>query len=154
MVALQMHSSIRVRETTPERMQRLAGLLCEDHGVVLLGSKPVEPVAGAVDLCGRVSLEVAAAVLEQADVVVGLDSGLTHLANALQRPTVAIYGPGDPALLVCGQPYCHPVQVHECGGCAQPCRNLRPLRACRAVAQCLDKFPVELVVKAVGELCL
>jgi heptosyltransferase III len=37
-----------------------------------------------------------AAVIAQASVFVGHDSGLTHLAAALRRPTVAIFGPTDP----------------------------------------------------------
>jgi heptosyltransferase-2 len=37
-----------------------------------------------------------AALIAQAAVFVGHDSGLSHLAAALQRPTVAIFGPTDP----------------------------------------------------------
>jgi heptosyltransferase III len=37
-----------------------------------------------------------AALIGQATVFVGHDSGLTHLAAALRRPTVAIFGPTDP----------------------------------------------------------
>jgi heptosyltransferase III len=37
-----------------------------------------------------------AALIGQATVFVGHDSGLTHLAAALGRPTVAIFGPTDP----------------------------------------------------------
>jgi heptosyltransferase III len=36
------------------------------------------------------------ALIGQATVFVGHDSGLTHLAAALRRPTVAIFGPTDP----------------------------------------------------------
>jgi ADP-heptose:LPS heptosyltransferase len=39
-----------------------------------------------------------AALIQQATVFVGHDSGLTHLAAALGRPTVAIFGPTDPAI--------------------------------------------------------
>ena len=39
-----------------------------------------------------------AALIRQATVFVGHDSGLTHLAAALGRPTVAIFGPTDPAI--------------------------------------------------------
>jgi ADP-heptose:LPS heptosyltransferase len=39
-----------------------------------------------------------AALIAQATVFVGHDSGLTHLAAALQRPTVAIFGPTDPEI--------------------------------------------------------
>ena len=38
------------------------------------------------------------ALIGQATVFVGHDSGLTHLAAALRRPTVAIFGPTDPEI--------------------------------------------------------
>jgi heptosyltransferase I len=47
----------------------------------------------------RVSLDVAAAVLAGARVVVGLDTGLSHLAAAVGVPTVAVYCDYDPALV-------------------------------------------------------
>src|SRR5262249_36401858 len=37
-----------------------------------------------------------ASLIGQAAVFVGHDSGLTHLAASLRRPTVAIFGPTDP----------------------------------------------------------
>lgn len=43
-------------------------------------------------------LRVWARVLAQAKLVVGVDTGLTHLAAALRTPVVAIYGATDPAL--------------------------------------------------------
>jgi heptosyltransferase-1 len=47
----------------------------------------------------RSSLESIAASLAGARVAVGLDTGLSHLAAALGRPTVAIYCDYDPALV-------------------------------------------------------
>ena len=38
------------------------------------------------------------ALIAQATVFIGHDSGLTHLAAALGRPTVAIFGPTDPEI--------------------------------------------------------
>ncbi|RZS85998.1 heptosyltransferase-1 [Pigmentiphaga kullae] len=46
----------------------------------------------------RMGLAEVAGVLAGASVVVGLDSGLTHLAGALGRPTIGIYADYDPAL--------------------------------------------------------
>ena len=43
-------------------------------------------------------LWVAATLLAHAEMVVGVDTGLTHLAVALDRPTVGIYRATDPAL--------------------------------------------------------
>lgn len=47
----------------------------------------------------RMSLDAAAAVLAGAKVVVGLDTGLSHLSAAVGTPTVAIYCDYDPALV-------------------------------------------------------
>lgn len=44
----------------------------------------------------KLSLSEAAALLGHASAVVGVDTGLTHLANALDRPLVAIYTDTDP----------------------------------------------------------
>jgi heptosyltransferase I len=46
----------------------------------------------------RSSIETISAMLAQAQVVIGLDTGLSHLSAALGRPTVAIYSDYDPAL--------------------------------------------------------
>ncbi|MCU7828344.1 MAG: lipopolysaccharide heptosyltransferase II [Candidatus Thiodiazotropha sp. (ex Myrtea sp. 'scaly one' KF741663)] len=49
-----------------------------------------------VDLSGQTSLEQAVALLSLADAVVSNDSGLMHVAAALQRPLIAVYGSTDP----------------------------------------------------------
>jgi heptosyltransferase-1 len=46
----------------------------------------------------RMTIEALAEVVANGEYVVGLDSGLTHLAAALGRPTVAIFCGSDPAL--------------------------------------------------------
>jgi heptosyltransferase-2 len=48
-----------------------------------------------VDLTGQTSLPELMGVIERADAVVANDSGAMHLAAALGRPVVAIFGPTD-----------------------------------------------------------
>lgn len=50
-------------------------------------------------LAPRLSLAAIAAVMTRAQVVVGLDTGLTHLAAAAGAPTVGIYCDYDPSLV-------------------------------------------------------
>jgi len=51
----------------------------------------------ALSLVGETSLKQSAAVIARADAVVANDSGPMHLAVALGRPVVALYGPTSPA---------------------------------------------------------
>jgi heptosyltransferase-1 len=47
----------------------------------------------------KMSLEQVASVLAGAKAVVSVDTGLSHLAAALDRPNITIYGPTDPGLI-------------------------------------------------------
>ena len=49
-----------------------------------------------VNLAGKTDLLQVSAVLQQARLFVGNDSGLGHLAAAAGTPTVTVFGPGDP----------------------------------------------------------
>jgi heptosyltransferase-1 len=53
---------------------------------------------GVVDLAGRTTLGQAAALVEKAALVIGVDTGLTHLGTAFTRPTIALFGATCPYL--------------------------------------------------------
>jgi len=52
-----------------------------------------------VDVLPRMSLEEIARVLAGAQFVVSVDTGLSHLTAALDRPNITLYGPTDPGLI-------------------------------------------------------
>lgn len=52
--------------------------------------------AGVFNLAGATALAEAFALIARADAVVSNDSGLLHVASALNRPVIALYGPTDP----------------------------------------------------------
>ena len=52
----------------------------------------------AIVLAGQTTLRQLAACLEQAALVVSNDTGVLHLAAALRRPVLGLYGPTSPAL--------------------------------------------------------
>jgi heptosyltransferase-2 len=76
------------------------------HSVVLLGSAAeaarnarVASLCGAaqvVDLAGKTSLPEVLGIVSLAELFVGNDSGLAHLANAAGTPTTVVFGPTDP----------------------------------------------------------
>ncbi|MBC7499517.1 MAG: lipopolysaccharide heptosyltransferase II [Herminiimonas sp.] len=75
-----------------------------DAQVVLLGSSKDSPVCDEIvamsprvrSLAGITSLDDAVALIARAAAVVSNDSGLLHVASALNRPVIALYGPTDP----------------------------------------------------------
>ena len=76
----------------------------------------------ALVLVGQTSLRQLAACLERAQVVVSNDTGVSHLAAALGRPLVALYGPTSPTLTgPLGDPHRMAV-LHHPGCCPEiPC---------------------------------
>ena len=93
----------------PERFAALGDRLIEHHRVhvVITGGPDDGPLAQAVQramrqtatvLAGTTTLRELGALLEQAQLVVSNDTGVLHIAAALRRPIVALYGPTSPAL--------------------------------------------------------
>ena len=67
------------------------------HKDEAVGAEIEQLAAGAaLNLCGRTSLEQAIDLIAGARAVVSNDSGLMHVAAALDRPLVALYGSSSP----------------------------------------------------------
>ena len=63
-----------------------------------LGEQIAQESGGAaINLCGKTDLASAIDIMSVADLVVSNDSGLMHVAAALARPLIALYGSSSPA---------------------------------------------------------
>lgn len=98
-----------------------------------------------VDLTGKTKLEEAVDLLSLSTAVVSNDSGLMHIAAALKKPLVAVYGPTtagftpplhDKAKILTQALGCQPCFKRECPLKHQQCmKDLAPQRVLQAVAE-------------------
>jgi len=127
--------------------QALAPQLIAATGLtpVILGGPADQPAAARiaaadpriVNLAGQTRLPEAAAVIARAALLIGVDTGLTHMGTALARPTVAIFGSTCPyqdtgrptgSVIWLGMP-CSPCRRRPtCGGKFTCLRDITPER--------------------------
>ena len=140
----------------PERVAAaIAGVAAPGTRAVLVGApsdreiaraiqSALDPAARAavVDLVGRTDLATLMAVLARCATVVANDSGAMHVASAVGRPVVAIFGPTDERATAPMGP--HTLVRHDVW--CRPCL----LRACPIDHRCLRRIDAADVVEAVA----
>ncbi len=127
--------------------------LQKGFAVVLIGSDGeralCEEVAklapGAVDLAGETTLSELAALIRRATIGVTNDSGPMHLAVALDRPVVSLFGPTDP---VWAGPYRRAGAVLRAELPCSPC-YLRELRRCMHGHACMENVSAAAVIERI-----
>lgn len=103
---------------------------------------------GACSLAGETKLSELAALMRRAAVCVTNDSGSMHLAVALERPVVSIFGPTDPVWI---GPYRRPESVVRADLPCAPC-YLRQVKACRHDHACMRQVSAEAVIARVEKV--
>lgn len=84
----------RLHERWPALLPVLVGAPGEAAALDAICAQAGSP---ALNLAGRADLWQTAAVLERAEIAVSMDSAPLHLAARVGTPTVALFGPTDPA---------------------------------------------------------
>ena len=145
---------------TPERTAALIDRLQERGERVVLTAAPekdelalVAAISGrtrmpAVDLSGKLTLKMLAALSRRAKLFIGVDSAPMHIAAAVGTPVVALFGPSGEAewspwkvphrVVASSEHRCRPCGNDGCGG--------------GKVSECLTSIPVQAVLDAVVEL--
>jgi heptosyltransferase-1 len=101
--------------------------------------------SGPVSLVGETSLTQASAMVERASLVVGVDTGLTHMAIAFERPTVTIFGANIPYTKTPTDREKVIVNWLECS----PCRH-NP--TCNGAFTCTELIAVDQVMETAKEV--
>jgi ADP-heptose:LPS heptosyltransferase len=150
-VALHAGARPSARRWPPEYFARVGDTLARRYGarIVLTGGPGEEPIAGKVaarmesepvNLAGKTSLGALAALLRRCDLVISNDTGPSHVAVALDRPSVTIFGPADRRRWAPLDQVRHPIAYHavECSPC--------PHWDCPIDHRCLRGVPPEQVL--------
>jgi heptosyltransferase I len=129
-------------------------LVQRNFAVVLIGSKAecgvcrqvAESAPGVANLAGLTTLSELAAIVRRAAICITNDSGPMHLAVALDRPVVSVFGPTDPLWI---GPYRRPGSVLSASLACSPC-YLRQLSRCPHRHACMRGISAEAVIDRVG----
>jgi len=104
----------------------------------------VEKLApGVINLAGETTLSELAALVRRATICVTNDSGPMHLAVALDRPVVSVFGPTDPIWI---GPYGRADAVLQARLSCSPC-YLRQLSRCRHAHACMHDVTAPAVIE-------
>jgi ADP-heptose:LPS heptosyltransferase len=127
------------------RFQEVASqLLARNVGVIILAEPEGYGEELARDLslpCCRGGVRDLAALVSRLDLVLCNDTGVMHIATAVQTPVVAVFGPGDPEFI--GPRDGGDVVIKECAD--RPCFD-----TCRQPSvKCLQQVTVDDVLNAV-----
>jgi lipopolysaccharide heptosyltransferase I len=131
-------------------------LLARGMQLVLAGAPQDRPrcravaaaAPGVYDLCGKTNLPELASLIDRSAVCVTNDSGSMHLAVAMDRPVVSVFGPTNP---VRTGPYGRPEAVVQAGVECAPC-YFKKLTQCPHDHRCMHEVTPALVLARIDSL--
>lgn len=98
-----------------------------------------------ISLAGTLSITQSAAIIEQSQALIGVDTGLTHMGMVYERPTVAIFGST--------RPYTHTQNPYARILFADlPCAPCKRRPSCNGRFDCMQAITPKIVFKALEGL--
>jgi ADP-heptose:LPS heptosyltransferase len=125
-----------------------------NHPVVLLGGNDVKAngqeiamkAANVYNACGITTLDESVFLVSKAVSVIGFDTGLTHIAEAFDKPIVSIWGGTAPELLGV-QPYkVKEALVAEIDLPCRPCSKFGLVECPLGHFKCMNDMPEDMIV--------
>ncbi len=160
-VVIQATSRFKIKNWTDKNWVKIIKYLSDELNfqVVYLGSsnddysginKSLSDVKiPPVNLCGQVSIKESMAIIEKATLYIGVDSGLGHVAAALDIPSISLMGPtstkhwrprSDKNTVIS--------KFFKCSPCIlQPKAKCR----CKGIADCMQAITAEDVIYAISQ---
>lgn len=165
-IALVIGASFYTKKLPVFKLQELCTKI--DHPIILLGGKEEfeegEEIAKVDNIkvynaCGKFSLNESASLVQKAKLVIAHDTGLMHIAAALKKPVIAVWGSttpsfgmvpyyGDNFLLRQGKPY-DDVQVHKLW--CRPCTKIGRHKCPQGHFKCMKNINIDDMVQKVQQ---
>lgn len=148
-----------VREWPQDHWQALAKYLQKFPSVRILqigsqssltqGTRPPEAIPGVISWLDRLNLEDTASLLSLADLFVGVDSGMLHLAASLNVQIVGLWGPTSPQFRFSPEESSFfVVSRTACQGCHHRTPRLHWITDCPHQIECMKAIGVPEVYRA------
>ncbi|BBU68055.1 glycosyltransferase family 9 protein [Fluviibacter phosphoraccumulans] len=163
-IGLAIGSGQGIKAIQPEVLKEvIRGLLSNPgRGVVLIGGKKeqalaktfiddIAPNVRCINAVGRLSLDKLPGMLQKLSVFIGVDSGVTYMADALNVPLVYLPGPASPADQ--GPLRAPRITLQKTLDCA-PCSRVfvTPNQCVANNHACIDSFSASEILEAVDTL--
>lgn len=100
---------------------------------------------GGVSLAGKTNLSTSAAIIAHASLMVGVDTGLTHMGTATLVPTIALFGSTCPYTATRSP---HTVVLYH----PLPCSPCRRKPTCNGTHDCMRAITVEEVMQTIQRM--
>jgi heptosyltransferase-2 len=151
-LAVSLGASHPLRHWNDARTSAVLEALAEEIGFLVIIQDPASPgptlapPEGVPSMTWRSGLHELKDMLSTVAGLFAMDSGVMHLAAAMGRPVVAIFGSGDPAMFgpKGGQHQILAEPTMPCRPCFDNCQYDRPI--------CLDSISVEMAITAIRRM--
>lgn len=165
-IAIVIGASFYTKKLPVYKLQHLCKAI--DHPIILLGAKEefadgeqiasVDPVK-LYNACGKFSLNESADLIRKSKLVISHDTGLMHIAAALKKPVIAIWGSTTPSfgmvpyygenyLTYHAQPY-DDIQVHKLW--CRPCTKIGRSKCPQGHFKCMKNISIDDVVQKINK---
>lgn len=103
-----------------------------------------------IDMCGKLSISETISLVKNMDMVIGIDSGVIHIAAALNKPSILLHGPTSLVRWKPRSENCMVLSRHF--SCSPCCLQSGSKNYCKnRVSDCMEYLTPDIVIEAINE---
>lgn len=148
-IAIHPFATHAVKTLPLQRWQKLSAELSEKYNILFIGKGELPENMYGKSLVNKTTLRRLCAVLSQCDLLITGDSGPMHLANAVNTPLLALFGPTTKEWGFF--PVGENVRILQKAVPCRPC-SLHGSKKCPQNESCLEKIQTEEILAAINKI--